>query len=62
MDDTLRLFGEASEFGELFRTLGLPVFLIFMIWLPLRGLSALVRRGRELPAPRESHFRNPRPL
>ena len=43
-------------------TLGLPVFLIFMIWLPLRGLSALVRRGRELPAPRESHFRNPRPL
>ncbi len=62
MYENLRLFGEASEFSELFRTLGLPIFLIFMIWLPLRGLSVLVRRGRELPAPRESHFRNPRPL
>ncbi len=62
MDDTLRLFGEASEFGELFKTLGLPVFLIFMIWLPLRGLSALVRRSREHPAPRQPQFRNPRPL
>lgn len=62
MDDTLRLFGEGSEFGELFRTLGLAVLLIFMIWLPLRGLSALVRRSRELPAPRETQFRNPRPL
>ena len=62
MDDTLRLFGEASELGELFGTLGLPVLLIFMIWLPLRGLSALVRRSRELPAQREPQFRNPRPL
>ena len=62
MDDTLRFFGEASELGELFRMLGLPVLLIFMIWLPLRGLAALARRSHELPVPREPHFRNPRPL
>ena len=62
MDDILNLFGEGSELGALFRTLGPLVFVIFMIWLPLQGLAALVRRSRELPAPREPQFRNPRPL